>query len=255
MGDYRDIIRCDTLSEIKKNRRMVFLPVLFFRILKKCRNMLHLRSGNSKCMYSFLQMRNKMKVDKFWKISDNSVKNNRRQFATKMGQCSSLPDRGSGKTTVIVHRVKHLIEKDGVSGSHILVITFTKAAANEMHARFEQLSGQHLGVTFGTFHSVFFMILRKAYGYDASNIIQEAEKYQIVRNIIEKKNLNYDGQEDFAKNVIAEIGYVKSEMVNIDTYESSNMKPEDFRLVYQAYEDMLRKENKIDFDDMLVFYL
>ena len=198
-------------------------------------------------------MRNKMKVDKFWKISDNSVKNNRRQFATKMGQCSSLPDRGSGKTTVIVHRVKHLIEKDGVSGSHILVITFTKAAANEMHARFEQLSGQHLGVTFGTFHSVFFMILRKAYGYDASNIIQEAEKYQIVRNIIEKKNLNYDGQEDFAKNVIAEIGYVKSEMVNIDTYESSNMKPEDFRLVYQAYEDMLRKENKIDFDDMLVF--
>lgn len=171
----------------------------------------------------------------------------------KDGAMLVLAGPGSGKTTVIAHRVKHLIEKDGVSGSHILVITFTKAAANEMHARFEQLSSHFSGVTFGTFHSVFFMILRKAYGYDASNIIQEAEKYQIVRNIIEKKNLNYDGQEDFAKNVIAEIGYVKSEMVNIDTYESSNMKPEDFRLVYQAYEDMLRKENKIDFDDMLVF--
>lgn len=96
-----------------------------------------------------------------------------------------LAGPGSGKTTVITHRVKYMLEHGRVNGSQILVITFTKAAAGEMKSRFEKIMGYSSGVTFGTFHSVFFMILRHAYGYNGSNIILESEKYQIIRSIIE----------------------------------------------------------------------
>ena len=164
-----------------------------------------------------------------------------------------LAGPGSGKTTVITHRVKYMLEHGRVNGSQILVITFTKAAAGEMKSRFEKIMGYSSGVTFGTFHSVFFMILRQAYGYNGSNIILESEKYQIIRSIIEKHNMEYNGQDDFAKNVIAEIGLVKSELTPIGQYHSMNMKPEDFRIAYREYEEVLRANNKIDFDDMLVF--
>ena len=164
-----------------------------------------------------------------------------------------LAGPGSGKTTVITHRVKYMLEHGWVNGSQILVITFTKAAAGEMKSRFEKIMGYSSGVTFGTFHSVFFMILRHAYGYNGSNIILESEKYQIIRSIIEKHNMEYNGQDDFAKNVIAEIGLVKSELTPIGQYHSMNMKPEDFRIAYREYEEVLRANNKIDFDDMLVF--
>lgn len=164
-----------------------------------------------------------------------------------------LAGPGSGKTTVITYRVKYMLEQAGINGNQILVITFTKAAANEMKTRFEKISGYSGGVTFGTFHSVFFMILRHAYGYNSSNIISESEKYQIINGIIEKHNMEYNGQDDFAKNVISEIGLVKSEMKSVEKYRSTNMKPEDFRIAYREYDEILRKNNKIDFDDMLVF--
>ena len=72
---------------------------------------------------------------------------------------------GSGKTTVITHRIKYLIESAGVSPADILVITFTRAAAGEMQKRFEALTpGKGYSVRFGTFHSIFYWILKTAYG-------------------------------------------------------------------------------------------
>ena len=82
----------------------------------------------------------------------------------KDGPAMVLAGPGSGKTLVITYRVKWLIEQAGVHPSQILVITFTRAAAREMQQRFEKLmEGQNVPVMFGTFHSVFFMILRYAY--------------------------------------------------------------------------------------------
>ena len=75
-----------------------------------------------------------------------------------------LAGPGSGKTTVITNRTKYLIEHYGVNPSNILVITFTKAAAKEMKERFFKLMGnERLPVSFGTFHGVFFAILKYAY--------------------------------------------------------------------------------------------
>lgn len=164
-----------------------------------------------------------------------------------------LAGPGSGKTTVITYRIKYLIENYGIDGSNILVITYTRAAAGEMSERFDKLMAGTGKVTFGTFHSVFFMMLRKAYGYTGKNIVKEQEKYEFIRNIIEEYDMNYDGQDDFAKNIISEISCVKSEMQDIEDHFSTNMKPADFKIVYTKYNEWLRKKNKLDFDDMLIF--
>ena len=79
----------------------------------------------------------------------------------KEGPLMVLAGPGSGKTLVITYRVKWLIENAGVHPSNILVITFTRAAAEEMRKRFFAFDGmENAPVTFGTFHSIFFMILR-----------------------------------------------------------------------------------------------
>ena len=64
-----------------------------------------------------------------------------------------LAGPGSGKTTVLIHRIKYMIQHHGIRPEHILVITFTKAAANEMKIRFRNLCPEVGSVTFGTFHS------------------------------------------------------------------------------------------------------
>ncbi len=177
----------------------------------------------------------------------------KKAIAHGSGPMLVLAGPGSGKTTVITHRVKNLIEEYRVSGDSILVITYTRAAAEEMSSRFDRLMGCETGVMFGTFHSVFFMMLRRAYGYSGRDVIRESEKYDLIRSIIEEKGMSYDGQEDFAKNIIGEIGYVKGEMLSVNEYQSTNMKPDDFRILFKEYNEWLRKKNRIDFDDMLVF--
>ena len=104
-----------------------------------------------------------------------------------------LAGPGSGKTLVIIKRTQHLIEQDGIAPNHILVITFTKAAAMEMQDRFERLMGEgRSGVNFGTFHAIFFKILRYAYNYSVSNIITEEERYRLLRDIIQSMELEIE---------------------------------------------------------------
>lgn len=88
------------------------------------------------------------------------------------GPALVLAGPGSGKTRVITYRTRYLIEHHKVNPSNILVITFTKAAAMEMKQRFAAMTDRkYVTVSFGTFHAVFFGILRHAYGYSSDNII------------------------------------------------------------------------------------
>ena len=82
---------------------------------------------------------------------------------------------GSGKTAVLVERILQMIsrDQDPVDIDRLLVVTFTKAAAKEMESRFASLMGQKSMVSFGTFHAVFFKILRSVYNYNIDNIIRE----------------------------------------------------------------------------------
>lgn len=171
----------------------------------------------------------------------------------KKGPMLVLAGPGSGKTLVITRRTQNLIEEYGVKPDNILVITFTKAAAEEMKERFNKLTGRTcMGVHFGTFHAVFFMILKYAYQYNASNIIRDDQRNQYFREIIDNLQLEIEDEKEFILSISSEVSLVKSERMSLDHYYSINCSEEIFKKIYQAYEHKLRKSNQIDFDDMLV---
>ena len=164
-----------------------------------------------------------------------------------------LAGPGSGKTTVITHRVKYLIEHHQVDPSAILVVTFTKAAAREMQERFEKLMDGHGGrVSFGTFHSVFFTILKYAYRFQASNIVRDEQKNQFIRELMDQYELDIEDEHEFTSGVLSEISFVKSEMLDLEHYYSQNCSEAVFKKLYKGYEERLRRGNLLDFDDMLV---
>ena len=170
------------------------------------------------------------------------------------GPMMALAGPGSGKTTAIVHRIKYLIEEAKVSPANILVITFTRASAREMQERFVKLmKGKKYPCTFGTFHSVFFYILRMAYGYQSGNILSEEEKYSIIRDIIRSKQLEYDDEEELVLSVIREIGMMKGDMIDLEHFYSACLGENVFREIFVQYEQKVNAMNKLDFDDMMVY--
>ena len=170
------------------------------------------------------------------------------------GPMLALAGPGSGKTTAMVHRIKYLIEEGKVSPANILVITFTRASAKEMEERFVRLmKGKRYPCTFGTFHSVFFYILRMAYGYHSGNILSEEEKYSIIRDIIRSKQLEYEDEEELVTSVIQEMGMMKGDMIALDHFYSACLGEDVFREIYREYEKKVTSMGKLDFDDMMVY--
>lgn len=169
------------------------------------------------------------------------------------GPALVLAGPGSGKTTVITSRVRFLTEKRGVSPGNILVITFTRAAATEMKERYERLTENKGGrVAFGTFHSIFFMILKLAYRYEASQIVKEDEQLRVIREMAERMRLEPEDEREFAAAVLSEISSVKGELISLSGYHAKSCSSEAFGRLYKGYEDWLRRQGKLDFDDMLV---
>lgn len=163
-----------------------------------------------------------------------------------------LAGPGSGKTTVVIHRVKNLIQKHGVAPANILVITFTKAAAVEMETRFYALGVQaDRGVTFGTFHSLFFRILRQAYGYDVKQIIAEEEKWTVLRTIIREMELEINDEEEYIKSFLSELSVMKNNLIELRNYNSINFPVNEFKQIYKKYDAYKERTQKLDFDDML----
>ncbi len=162
-----------------------------------------------------------------------------------------LAGPGSGKTTVIAHRIKKLIEEVGVESKKILVISFTKASAIDMEHRFQSLANKDYKVTFGTFHSVFFRILRSKLGYQLSNIINEFEKNNILKGIASQLGVEITDEDEFIKNINSELTLIKNNLIDIEYYNSMNFSNDDFKSMYNIYNDYKEEQNKIDFDDML----
>ena len=164
-----------------------------------------------------------------------------------------LAGPGSGKTTVITTRLRYLTEKAGVDPGHILVITFTRAAAREMKERYEQMTQAGCSrVSFGTFHSVFFLILKLAYRYQAANIVREEQRIQFVRELLEHCDLEVEDEGEFIASVLSEISMVKGELMDLDHYYAKNCSEDVFKQLFLGYEEQLRKRRLLDFDDMLV---
>lgn len=170
------------------------------------------------------------------------------------GPCLTLAGPGSGKTAVITQRTYNLIHQWKVDPFHILVVTFTRAAAREMRERFLHLEGQEsTRVTFGTFHAVFFTILKHAYGYSADNILREDEKLVLMKQLIRRFHVDYEDEAECISLLLAEISSVKNSHIDVAHYYSANVGEQVFRDIYRAYQKELSRSRRIDFDDMLVY--
>ena len=169
------------------------------------------------------------------------------------GPCLVLAGPGSGKTLTIVNRIKYLIEEYKVRPEEILVVTFTRFAAAEMKNRLCALMGrQKLPVTVGTFHGIYYGILKWAYRMGQQNILSEDEKYQILRFAAAKQKMEVFDEEDFIQDIAAEIGKIKNNRIDPDEFVSEKCSADAFREIYREYERQRKKLKKIDFDDMLV---
>ncbi len=165
-----------------------------------------------------------------------------------------LAGPGSGKTTVVTKRVQYLVQDVGIPASSILVITFTKAAATEMKERYLKLMAEeYTTVSFGTFHAVFFGILKLSYGFRAENIIREEVRYQYLKEATERLHLEIEDESEFLSGILAEISLIKNERISLEHYFSKNCSEEIFRKIYEEYEERKKNARLLDFDDMLLY--
>lgn len=177
----------------------------------------------------------------------------KRAIAHLSGPMMVLAGPGSGKTSVIVERTAYMTGEGKIPSSSVLVVTFSRAAAVEMKERFLKFTGQgSTQVTFGTFHGVFYGILKQAYNLTSANILSEEEKNGILRELA----LNFGGElaseGDFTEEIAKEISMVKGNRISLEHYYSSCCPDEVFRQIYSAYGSALRERRKLDFDDMLL---
>jgi len=180
----------------------------------------------------------------------NYSSNQKKAIEYGAGPLMVLAGPGSGKTFVITHRIKYLIEGSGINPAHILVVTFSRAAAKEMKDRFEKLKGKS-HVTFGTFHSVFFSILKTAYGFSAEQIASDELRYTLIKELIKKNEIVNEDINTLSGNLLNEIALIKQDNINIKNYYSNSIASDTFKKLYKEYEAELETRNKLDFEDML----
>ncbi len=165
-----------------------------------------------------------------------------------------LAGPGSGKTLTITERTASLISSQGVDPSRILVITFTKAAAAEMRERFlRRMGGKKYPVTFGTFHAVFFQILKHAYGFHGGNIIREEQRRQFMAETIQHMHLEYEDENEFIGELLGEISLMKNTGISLEHYYPKACAKEIFEQVFREFDGKMKAKRLIDFDDMLVY--
>lgn len=169
------------------------------------------------------------------------------------GACLVLAGPGSGKTAVIVNRLQNLLTRFSVKPEKILVITFTKAAALQMQERFYKImDGKPYPVKFGTFHAIFYYILRQSKSNLPRQIITESEKYKLVEKIYISFSQQFqDVVLPPVEDMIKCIGKYKNTGERIECLpEPHLLEKEYFLWIYAAYDRLISKEEKLDFDDM-----
>ena len=173
------------------------------------------------------------------------------------GPCMVLAPPGSGKTLIVTERTRYLIEESGVRPDQILVITFTRYAAREMKERFERLTaGKNYPVTLGTFHSIFYGILKCAYGIGANNLMSEKESSVLLQEVLDQTNIEstpeVEDEEELVRELLREVGMVKNGLCHLKDFHSKYLTQDEFAEVFRSYEHQKKELKKFDFDDMLV---
>lgn len=187
-------------------------------------------------------------------ITINSIQKQAIEFAA--GPMQVLAGPGSGKTFVLTRRIQYLIEHHDASPSDILVITFTKAASLEMQQRFHKLvKGRCLPVQFGTFHAIFYHILRQNRQYRNYTLITETEKRKLLLHILQMPpTLLFTGS-DKIEYLIRTISHIKNNGENIENAGEGPFTKEEICSIYKEYSQFMEEFQKLDFDDMALICL
>jgi len=175
------------------------------------------------------------------------------------GPCLVIAGAGSGKTKVLTHKIAYLMKEKNILPWNILAITFTNKAAKEMKERIELLVGDAAkDMWIGTFHSICVRILRKfidRIGFDSSFIIFDtSDQKTMVKQIL--KDLQLDEKLFSERAVMSEISNAKNEMLEPDQYAvkaHGDFRKEKIAQVYERYQNRLKENNAIDFDDIINF--
>ena len=169
-----------------------------------------------------------------------------------------LAGAGSGKTRVLTHRIAYLIEEKGINPWNIMAITFTNKAAGEMRERVDKIVGFGAeSIWVSTFHSSCVRMLRRfidRLGYDTNFTIYDADDQKTLMKDICKR-LDIDTKVYKEKAILAAISSAKDELISPEEYELQNIS--DFSkkkiiLAYKEYQKELKKNNALDFDDLIV---
>lgn len=180
-------------------------------------------------------------------------KNQAKAVAHIDGPCMVLAGPGSGKTRIISQRIVSMVLDHGIPPTRILAISFTKASSLEMKKRtLAYGKDDRLNkVSFGTFHSSFFRILRRYAGVSLEDLLLDLDRFKLVRSILKYLKIsNYN--DDDVLDLLNEISLVKNELVDYRDYDSQSFEQEIFQKAYRLYEDEKKRHGKIDFDDMLI---
>ena len=171
-----------------------------------------------------------------------------------------LAGAGSGKTRVLTHRTAYLIEECGVNPYNIMAITFTNKAAGEMRERIDQLVGYGSeSIWVSTFHSTCVRILRRhidRIGFDTNFTIYDSDDQKTLMKDICKR-LNVDTKIYKEKSLLAAISHAKDELISPEEYATRAAASGDYAKkkqaeIYREYQEALRKNNALDFDDLIV---
>lgn len=180
-------------------------------------------------------------------------KNQAQAVAHIDGPCMVLAGPGSGKTRIISQRIVSMVLDHDIPPTRILAISFTKASSLEMKKRtLAYGKDDRLNkVSFGTFHSSFFRILRRYAGVSLEDLLLDLDRFKLVRSILKYLKIsNYN--DDDVLDLLNEISLVKNELVDYRDYDSQSFEQEIFQKAYRLYEDEKKRHGKIDFDDMLI---
>lgn len=191
-------------------------------------------------------------------IYDSLNSNQREAVFTTEGPLLLLAGAGSGKTRVLTHRIAYLIDEKGVNPYNILAITFTNKAAGEMRERVDRIVGgtDSAQVWVSTFHSMCVRILRRhidMIGFDTNFTIYDADDAKtVIKGVM--KRLNIDTKQIPERAALHEISDCKNKFISDQEYANmvTDFREKKIALIYSEYQRELKKNNALDFDDLLV---
>jgi len=187
----------------------------------------------------------------------------RQAVTAEPGPVLVLAGPGSGKTRVLTHRIAYLVSHVGVPPNQIMAVTFTNKAAREMGNRVarlldetaDQQTGDRAGVSLGTFHSLCARMLRREaerLPFTREYVIyDDSDQESLIRTSF--KELNIDPKQVSPRKIHSGISRAKNELIELKDFSAENYNMEITRRVYERYQEKLRINNALDFDDLLLF--